>query len=333
VDKLDLFQTYVIASRVALLSFASSGCIVVTGADFSGYELDSPTWVGDFRDGNYCQWPNVLLTASQAEHQDWGGSNGCEFPGHAPGTDWKGPTDSRLRLHLAHVPAPPSGTPSAWVSRYEIQTGDDPWVGGGDRTETGLNTEQTFSKPFAMGTEWWFRISFWLPNGDPGDRFELVDGDWQIFVALETNATSDKFPLVAPLAVWPESDNPRFLCSRVEVPNGGENAEPVKLLALTTSDGSRPASTYNSWHTLIWGARFSYEGKIGDSSGWLEIWLDGINVYPRKARPTMPPSAKNPYLSVYNTKSGDAMYVGGATSSVLYFADARIGATMAAVGQ
>ena len=64
--------------------------------------------------------------------------------------------------------------------------------------------------------------------------------------------------------------------------NPNQYAEMINLWQLSDSSGNRVMSNYNRWIDLTWGMRFA-----PDSTGWLEVWVDGQNIYPRKNRPTI----------------------------------------------
>ena len=41
-----------------------------------------------------------------------------------------------------------------------------------------------------------------------------------------------------------------------------------------------------------------------DSTGWLEVWVDGVNIYPRKSRPTMWTGDTGQYLKYRLVQAG-----------------------------
>jgi len=88
--------------------------------------------------------------------------------------------------------------------------------------------------------------------------------------------------------------------------------------------------TYNYWHRVVIGIKFASDGVIGNSTGWLTAYVDGVKIYD-KARPTMRNGETNPWVQLQNYKEHPATYLGGATQSTIYFAGASIGMTQADV--
>ena len=72
--------------------------------------------------------------------------------------------------------------------------------------------------------------------------------------------------------------------------------------------------------SLIYGGKFN-----PDNTGWLEIWLDGVNVFPRTNRPTMWAGDVNTYFKVGPYKNKANHFPSGKT--VMYFTRIAIGDT------
>jgi len=106
--------------------------------------------------------------------------------------------------------------------------------------------------------------------------------------------------------------------------------EYINVLQLTDGSGNRISNAFNSWHTTVIGVTFSDQGTIGNSPGHLTIIFDGQTVYD-KARPTARTGETGPWFQLQNYKSHTSGFVNGATSSTIYYADARIGYTRADV--
>ena len=78
-------------------------------------------------------------------------------------------------------------------------------------------------------------------------------------------------------------------------------------------------SNHNRWIDLTWGMRFA-----PDSTGWLEVWVDGVNVYPRKNRPTMWSGDSGQYFKYGLYKQKDASFP-ETGRSVIYYGRTTIG--------
>jgi len=287
----------------------------------------SPYWVGDFRNGDYCNYFAVFEANSvNTALASWGGLGGCEY------TPWAQSTSQRV--NLTHNPAPPTGSASTWVSRQEIRTTDSDWAGTGlDKSTIRLTNQQTCNGPCAMSTTRWFRFSFWLPNNNPtGEFFNWPGSDWETFFSIHTSSNLYE-PITGTVrkSTGEYTGNPRVMMLTLEGATAGSAQEWVPFLNLTDAAGNRVTSSYNRWHTLILGVTFSDQGSIGSSPGHLMMIFDGNTVYD-KARPTARAGDTGEYLAFQNYKNHSAGYWNGAGSSTLYFADARIGYTRADVG-
>jgi len=152
------------------------------------------------------------------------------------------------------------------------------------------------------------------------------------------------------LMVTPTSGNRRYIALALDGVAARTNYEEVRLLQLTKADGSRITATgkrptrrgrrpaprpllpFNRWHTLALGVKFSDQGGIGSSPGWVTIYFDGKLVY-AKARPNVWANETGVWLQLQNYKYQASAFVDGATSSIVNFADARLGYTLASVSR
>jgi hypothetical protein len=291
-----------------------------------------PYWSGDFRHADYCQFATIFQSSSvNPGTLPTGYVTAC--PGYGPFA-----RDPAQRVHLTRRPAPPAAT-SRWSSYQELRTTDGPWYEGSDlaKATIRLTAEQTLDGPFEMGAVRWFRFSFYLPL-----RFNWPESGWYELFDLH-NAARDPsgadWPTIG-LVVSPSSGRRRYIALNLEGASAGANRELVKLLQLTKRTGSRivraegpgtPAA-FNRWHTLILGVRFSDDGTTGHSTGWINAYFDGRLVYAR-ARPTVWKNESSVWLQLQNYMQYGRPLVDGATSSVVYFADARIGRTYASVAR
>lgn len=303
--------------------------------------VPGPYWIGDFRSGDYCQYATIFQ--SSTVNPDVGPD------GYVPACPQYTPfaRDPTERVHLTRRPAPPARTASKWVSRQELRTTDGPWFPGISTAKSTirLTPEQTLNGPFKMGMTRWFRASFYLPN--PG--FNWPVSSWYDVFDLHNSVKDTAGNNWPTLALIVDSYGKKtYLAFDLDGVRAGSNGEVVRLLQLTKADGTRvvpvakrqvtngrrpspkPPRAFNRWHTLIVGVRFSDQGKIGDSPGWVRIYFDGKLAYD-KARPNVWADETNVWLQLQNYKQHDAPFVDRATSSTIYFADARIGYTLASV--
>lgn len=306
--------------------------------------VPSPYWIGDFRDGDFCQFATVFQSTSvNLSMSPRGYLPAC--PEYTPYAQ-----DPSQRVHLTERPRPPARTVLRWVSHQEVRTTDGPWFEGisTDKATIRLTTEQTLNGAFRMSAVRWFRFSFYLPN--PG--FNWPASSWYNLMDLH-NGVADpaghNWPTIQ-MTVTPTSGDRRYLALSLEGARARANYEVVRLLQLTKADGSRivparnrpgqrqrlrtprPIAPFNRWHTLVLGVRFSDQGRIGDSPGWVKIYLDGKPVY-SGARPNVWANETSLWLQLQNYKDHSAAFVDGATSSIIHFADARAGYTLAAVSR
>jgi hypothetical protein len=301
-----------------------------------------PYWIGDFRNGNYCQFATVFQSASVNPSMSSGYMRACpEYTRYAK--------DPSQRVHLTKRLRLPARAASRWASHQELRTTDGPWYAGNstDKATIRLTSEQTLNGAFRMSSVRWFRFSFYLPN--PG--FNWPADSWYDLMDLHNDVedpAGHDWPSIQ-LIVTPTEGKRRYLALSLDGTRARSNYEEVRLFQLTTRDGSRilplrsrpgqrrphaprRIAPFNRWHTLVLGLRFSDQGRIGDSPGWAKIHVDGKRVY-SKARPNVWANETSVYLTLQNYKDHDAEFVDGATSSIIHFADARAGYTLAAVSR
>ena len=180
--------------------------------------------------------------------------------------------------------------------------------------------EPSTSRRSDVGDVRWFSTRIYLPY-NAREKFEWAHGGSNPFTAL--------------LGLHPGSDRWGALGLRWNSPKkkkqwatllvyGGDfpstrYAETIRLWQLTGRLGRRVMANYNRWISLVFGVRFS-----PDSSGWLEVWVDGVNVYPRKNRPTMWTDDTGQYLKIGLYKQGDS-YFPETGHSVIYFGRTTVG--------
>lgn len=290
----------------------------------------APYWVGDFRGGDYCQYATVFEASSvNPEALPSGYSDACSAYGRFA-------RDTNQRVHLAQRPAPPATTPSRWISHQELRTTDGPVSPGSAlaKATIRLTSEQTIDGSLEMGMERWFRFSFFLPA-----RFNWAEGGFHTLFDLHNDVADPSghdWPTMS-LGITPASGPRRYVALTLEGVTAFANRETVKLLQLTRKDGTRivratkqqPAA-FGRWHTLVLGVQFADDGTIGRSDGWTKVYFDGRPVY-AKSRPNVWKDEASVWLQLQNYVQYGTPFVNGAKSSVVYFADARIGRTYASV--
>jgi hypothetical protein len=324
----------VTAGNTAGSATTTSGAtaVVTTSTTQSSSTTANPYSVGNFSNGDYCpSWDTVFETPTVNSNLSWGGYQPCY-------DSLTSATDPSQRMYLSQAAGHPSGTSSPWASHQELRTTDAGWGGccSGtlDKSSLSDTSQETFNGPFSMGITRWFRFSFYLPNGQPsGEQFNWPANDWYLLadlhVSLDGNGDCQD------IIVTPNSGNQRYVTLRLQGATSDQtspafNQEDVNLLQLTDSSGNRIASAFNSWHTLIFGVKFASDGSVGSSSGHVTAYFDGQLAYD-KNRPTARFNETGPWFQLQNYKNHGSGFVNGATSSVIYFADSRIGNTLADV--
>jgi Polysaccharide lyase len=330
--------------RLVRLVAATAIVAAVATPGSASQPAPSPYWIGDFRNGNFCQFATVFQSTSVNPGMSSSGYlQACpQYTLYAK--------DPSQRVHLTTRPRPPARAASRWASHQELRTTDGPWYAGNstDKATIRLTSEQTLNGAFRMSSVRWFRFSFYLPN--PG--FNWPADDWYILMDLHNDVEDPagrNWPPIQ-LIVTPTEGKRRYLALSLDGTRTRSNYEEVRLFQLTRTDGSRifplrsrpgrrkrprahpPIAPFNRWHTLVLGLRFSDQGRIGNSPGWVKIYLDGKRVY-SKARPNVWANETSVWLQLQNYKDHDAAFVDGATSSIIHFADARAGYTLAAVSR
>lgn len=229
-----------------------------------------------------------------------------------------GTSDGRVRV------AAPPGT-SEQAIRFELRDADPSWPIDTtlDKSEARSTTQETFNAAAVnVGDVRWFSTRIYLPY-NAREKFEWAHGGSNPFTAL--------------LGLHPGSNHWGALGLRWNSPKrknqwatlmayGGDfpstkYAETIKLWQLTGGKGRRIKANHNRWIDLVCGVRFA-----PDSTGWLDVSVDGVNVYPRKSRPTMWTGDTGQYLKVGLYKQADASFP-ETGRSVIYFGRTTVGLT------
>jgi chitodextrinase len=319
------------SSSQASLQATTSVCSAPPPPPSSG----APYLDANFANGNF---DPSMVTVFESYTVDprlatWGGLSAVEY-------DANGMThDPNQRVTLVAPPVPLRG--QSWVSRQEVRQTDGPWGTDGnavlyDKSTIRSDTTTTLGGAFSPGMVRWFAYDYLLPLNLNGDTFNFVTNNHQTLMDChETTSTSYQTWNVLDLGTV-RNDNGRELGAEIQStgntgPSGIGDYRRINYLRLTDPSGNRTTSAYNVWHQLVVGVKFSDQGVVGNSPGWLEIWNDGVNVMPRESRPTSLPGSGGCWLQAQMYKTHGVDLVGGANSTVVYFGGFRAGLTKADV--
>lgn len=266
----------------------------------------SPYFVADYQNGTFgSPWASLFSYSSP-------GFVDLTQAGPRAGT-----TDGRVK-----VASPPGSSEPA--ARFEIRDSDPGWPvdPSVQKSEASSTAQETFNKSgVSVGDERWFSTRLYLPY-NATEKFEWAHGGSNTFTALwGMHPGGSGFGALG--LRWNGASTPQWATMYVY---GGQNQslsnfESIKLWQLTDASGNRVMQNHNRWIDLVWGVRFA-----PDSTGWLEIWVDGVNVYPRKNRPTMWAGDTGQYSKLGLYKSKDASFP-ETGRSVIYFGRTTIGLT------
>ena len=215
------------------------------------------------------------------------------------------------------VASDPDG--SGYAARMEMRDSDPGWASSPtlQKSEVRTVTQQTMNKStLSVGDVRWFSTRIWLPD-NAQERFEWpTSGADTFFTILGIHPGSSSMGGATSIEWYAGSKWVTFRLNGGTPPGGA--TESVPLWRLLNDDGSRYAPSYNRWIDLVFGVRFA-----PDSTGWFEAWVDGVNVYPRKNRPTMWAGDTTPYFKYGLYKQKSSSFPSG--KSVIYFGRTTIG--------
>jgi hypothetical protein len=235
-----------------------------------------------------------------------------------------GPTTQTPDGRVKVVPAP-GGFGNA--ARFELRDADQAWpqITDVQKSEARSTAEYTFNKDgVSLGEVRWFSTRIYLPY-NAKEKFEWAHGGSQPYtdlMELHTESSTGWPAFQLGWGAW-QSDRNRwanFLVYGGDFPST-RYFERVRLWRVTNRSGKRVLANHNRWIDLVWGMRFA-----PDATGWLEVWVDGVNVYPRKNRPTMWTGDTGQYFKYGLYKRKDAWFP-ETGRSVVYFGRTTIGLT------
>lgn len=224
------------------------------------------------------------------------------------------------------VVADPAGG-SGKVVRFEQRDTDPGWPVLPDRRKNELQTQaaQTFDRAGGVeaGGVRWISTSLFLPYNS-NEKFQWAHGGSNSYTDIMDLHPGNGSAWPAFSVQWyPQSGNVNDWV-KIRIAGGPTMNDPkfleeLKLFQLTDGVGQRVMANHNRWVRLVYGLKFA-----PDTTGWVEAWVDGVNVVPRKNRPTMWAGDPSMYLKhgIY-TKKDSTFPEGG--RSVLYYGRTTIG--------
>ena len=214
--------------------------------------------------------------------------------------------DGRVRV----VPDPAGG--GGFVSRHEIRNSDPHWASSPtiQKAEVRTVAEKTFNRPggLVVGDVRWFTFHLYLPY-TASEKFEWASGGSNAFNEFMDIHPGAAVSQTISLQWYGGSNSNVWARLRMENPAPTVN---YNLWQLTDSGGNRVMANHNRWLSFVLGVKFA-----PDNTGWIEAWVDGVNVLPRTNRQTMVAGDIAEYLKYGLYKQVDASYPSGA--SVIYF--------------
>jgi Polysaccharide lyase len=245
-------------------------------------------------------WDSVQTTyGSFGPHSMWGDAGGTQDP------------SGRLSFVAA-----PDGVGRA--ARFEVRDSDPPWPTGStplsDRTQLEMSSQATWNKSaLAVGDVRWFDLEFYMPTAFDFCR----NPGFNTYMGLHPGAnTWGCFDVSIDYAT-----DPAWLTFKVA---GGSpmgttaNLHYIKLWQVSNADKSPYMPNRNRRIHLKFGGRFA-----PDNTGWLEIWVDGVNIFPRTNRPTMWINDLHSYFKIGPYKAAADPFPSGST--LLYVTRIQIG--------
>lgn len=222
----------------------------------------------------------------------------------------------------------PAGVSGKKVARMQIADSDPGWPPNTalQKSEAQSTVQYTWddSNGAQLGDIRWFTHSLYLPY-TASEKYEWAHGG--------SNAFTDHLDLhPGNGTAWPafsfqhypttNDANSFFKIRAAGGPtiNSTQYLTEYNLFRLTESNGSRTMANHNRWISVIWGMKFN-----PDNTGWLEVWVDGINIVPRVSRPTMWGGDYGMYLKNGIYKRKDSFFPSG--KSVIYHGDMYISPT------
>jgi hypothetical protein len=233
-------------------------------------------------------------------------------------------TDTNQRVHLAQV----GGRLGSW---QELRSTDGPWTATlTNLAKSSLNISEAATwgpGGFAWGIERWFAFDILLPLNVGGVSYEFPNS-WSVLGDMHSNGGNADPGFIQ---AYPNGSDPKYLTHRVSKDWSSVPYKNTSLLQLTDASGNRISSAFNVWHEVVIGMKTASDGSEGNSSGWVEVWFDGVPKLARTALPQLDPSESGPYFQLQNYTAYPTSYISGATRSAVVYGGFRAGLTRADV--
>lgn len=185
--------------------------------------------------------------------------------------------------------------------RCEIRDSDPGWpvITNVQKSEVRSKTNETFNGPQTMGVELWVRMQIAFTS-----EF-VLSSDFTDIADLHPGSSTG----------WPTIGLVSYPGNYIQVQLDGGDGSKLERPNLLPLD----AAHRNRWVDVVLGA------KLHDTSGWFEAWVDGVNVIPRKNRPTIWPGDLGCYWKQGLYKRKSSSFPGG--KSVIHFGATKISKT------
>lgn len=232
-----------------------------------------------------------------------------------PGADDPGSTGVQVTPdgHSIATVTVPDGVGRAL--RFEIRDSDGAWPLGSDGKRSQVRSSAAITwngSPMTVGAQRWFFYELYLPNNNPvGEYFDWGRTNWNTWIGLhpDTGNTSGNDWGCFDMGTDGPYTHPFYMTWKLA---GGGGINPTdtliypRLFQLTNADGSRYAPNYNRRIQLLLGVQFSPL----HSGGWMEAWVDGINVVPRFSHATMWTGDTQTYFKIgpYKSSSSTSLF-------------------------
>jgi chitodextrinase len=301
------------SSSQASLQATTSSCAApapsnrYTNIDFTGSRYDGQGVRSIFE-----------AVGSDSRLSDWGGTDASLYD------QWGMSTDTNQRVHLAQV----GGRLASW---QELRTTDSYWQAATPNlAKASVNMDQAATwgpGGFAWGIERWFAFDIYFPLNVNGVSFEFSNSWHTLGDIHSTVGNADNMTRVYPNG----NSNPKYLTSSITKDWATVPYHNTNLIQLTDASGNRISSAFNAWHEVVIGVKTACDGSVGNSSGWVEVWVDGAQKLARTAMPQYECSEGGPYFQLQNYTTYPTSFVSGATRSAIVYGGYRAGMTRADV--
>jgi hypothetical protein len=169
-------------------------------------------------------------------------------------------------------------------------------------------------------------------NGTSVVSFEFVassinGGAWHTIYDLHASSGVDGDPLLGDITStnYTHSSHPKYLSFTQSPDTRSGVGVPyinVPQIQLSDSGGARFTANYNVWHEIVVGIKASK-----DSTGWYELWTNGVQTAPQTQRVMLNSAEQGPYVQMQNYCGYPETFIGGAQRSAIVYGGFRAGLT------